>query len=78
MAEAKYTVAPGNSFTSQGIIYQGGDDIPAAVFADKSVLAAFVSEGRIIETAEKKVAEKPYDPEVFAEVPVKKSSRKKE
>lgn len=55
MAGKKYTVAPGNSFTADGFIYQGGDEIPAAVFADKTVLAALVSKGRIIESGEEKV-----------------------
>lgn len=49
MAEAKYTVAKGYSFTAQGYIYQGGDEIPAAVFGDKNELARLVSAGRIIE-----------------------------
>ena len=55
MAEKKYTVAPGNSFTADGFIYLGGDEIPAAVFADKTVLAALVSKGRIIESGEDKM-----------------------
>ena len=76
MASAKYTVAAGNSFTAAGVVYVGGDAIPAAVFGDKNELARLVSAGRIIE---KKAEQKPAEPvSVAAEVPVKKTSRKKE
>lgn len=81
MAGKKYTVAPGNSFTADGFIYQGGDEIPAAVFADKTVLAALVSKGRIIESGEDKVeapATETKEPETKAEAPAPKSSKKKD
>lgn len=79
MADAQYTVAPGNSFTAAGIVYVGGDVIPAAVFINKNELARLVSAGRIIEKVEKKAEPKPVDSiEAAAEVPVKKTSRKKD
>lgn len=77
MAEAKYTVAKGYSFTAQGYIYRGGDEIPAAIFADKTVLASYVSEGRIIETkpAARMAHPEPVEP-AEEEIPVKISRKK--
>lgn len=82
MAEKKYTVAPGNSFTADGFIYLGGDEIPAAVFADKTVLAALVSKGRIIESGEDKMkipeTKKPDVETKETETSSSKTSKKKD
>ncbi len=45
----KYIVADGNCFTSNGIIYGPGDELPDSLFTDKQVRAAMIAKKRIVE-----------------------------
>lgn len=50
-SDTKYTVAAGNSYISDGIVYGPGVEIPASVFADADFLQAQVDASKIIATA---------------------------
>ena len=47
----KYTVAPGNSYTSGGVVYGPGDKIPASLFGDSDFLQAQVDAGKLVAVA---------------------------
>jgi hypothetical protein len=47
----EYTVAPGNSYTSGGVVYGPGDKIPASLFGDSDFLQAQVDAGKLVAIA---------------------------
>ena len=47
----EYTVAPGNSYTSGGVVYGPGDKIPASLFGDSDFLQAQVDAGKLVAVA---------------------------
>lgn len=83
MAKTKYVVASGYSFTSGGIIFAEGDEIPEEVFPDRTVFGKYVSQGKIIavgktsEVEEKKADEAPAEKtaEVKSEVKTNKKGK---